>query len=133
MKTWLQFPCSADPVILVKIQYRSSRVAHLVDVCSINMNYDFFFSRTIRSSLANGDESGSSCGYNIWCLTASPRSSLFCCANSLYSFGNGGAFCFSPCYTTSLVSFNSPFYTYLTTVYTGFFRGIFVSKYYVTF
>ena len=31
-----------------------------------------------------------------------PVLAFFCCADSFYSFGHGGAFCFSPCYTTSL-------------------------------
>jgi len=98
-------PCSADRVILFKLECGLIRVAHWVNVCTTNINYEnFFFNRVIRSSMANGDESGSSCGCNIRCLAVSPSSSLFCCANSFYSFGHGGAFCFSPCSTTSLVS-----------------------------
>lgn len=81
------------------------RVAQWVNVLSININYDnfFVFIRVVRSSVADGDESGSPCGYEVWCLAANPSSGIFCCADSFYSAGHGGAFCFSPCYTTSLV------------------------------
>lgn len=94
------------------------------------VDYEQFFlcmNRAIRSSVANGDESGSSRGHNVRCRAAGPCSGLFCCANSFYSFGHGGAFCFSPCHTTSLVSFNSCF-LYAASAYTGLFKRNFYVK-----
>lgn len=63
----------------------------------------WFFIRVVRSSVADGDESGSPCGYEVRCLAADPCSGILCCADSFYSAGHGGTLCFSPCYTTSLV------------------------------
>lgn len=121
---FLQFPRSAASVILVKPEYSSLDECMLYQHELRKLFFFFFFNRVIRSSVANGDESGPSCGHNLWCLTASPCSSLFCCADSFYSFGHGGAFCFSPCYTTSLVGFNSSFFNYFTPVYAVCFSRI---------
>lgn len=81
------------------------RVAQWVKALSSNINYGNFlvFIRVIRSSVADGDESGSACGYQVRCPAANPCDGVLCCADSFYSAGHGGAFCFSPCYTTSLV------------------------------
>lgn len=82
----------------------SSHVQQVLRTWS-NINYGNFlvFIRVIRSSVADGDESGSPCGYQVWCFAANSCSDILCCADSFYSPGHGGAFCFSPCNTTSLV------------------------------
>lgn len=74
-------------------------------VLSTNINYGNFlvFIRVVRSSVADGAETGAACGYKVRCLAANPCSGILCWADSFYSAGHGGAFCFPPCHTTSLV------------------------------
>lgn len=92
---------------------------------SINGGNFLVFIRVIRGSVADGDESGSPCGYEVRCLAANPCNGILCCADSFYSAGHGGAFCFSPCYTTSLVC---SFFLCTTSAYTSLLKGNFYSK-----
>lgn len=49
---FLQFPRSAASVILVKPEYRLGRVAHLMNVCCTNMNYESCFSFSFSIELS---------------------------------------------------------------------------------